>query len=425
MEPGRPAKHHPPKTDTVMVSIDTSNWMRHCPDSLRTGLVAVAIALLAGACSGPEGEFTVKEGPFLQSVVEKGELQAIEVSSVMPPQLTYTSQLKIVWMVEHGQMVHKGDTLVRFDPSSTLKEIENQEGLVSNAEVALRRRDLNDETAMLNAEGRLERQRGSFELSKLQLDRAQFDSENKKKIAELQFRQATMQLEREERALERLPRTQKYSRLAQDLLLKKRQGYVSKAIAELDKLVLVAPSDGLMQVANRPGTDYPYKEGDEVPSGYTAVATIPNVSQMKVASSVREVDFTKIGIGTKVLVRLDALPSVSFNGEVSYISKICVDRGNGAKSFDVEVIVRDRDPRLKPGMSVSCEYIVYESQKDLFVPSNCLLSTDSVDYVYLLRRNRPRRVEVKAGASNNHFTVVQGELEAGQALVPIEEVIHQ
>jgi len=76
-------------------------------------------------------------------------------------------------------------------------------------------------------------------------------------------------------------------------------------------------------------------------------------------------------------------------------------------------------------MSVSCEYIVYESQKDLFVPSNCLLSTDSVDYVYLLRRNRPRRVEVKAGASNNHFTVVQGELEAGQALVPIEEVIHQ
>jgi hypothetical protein len=61
-----------------------------------------------------------------------------------------------------------------------------------------------------------------------------------------------------------------------------------------------------------------------------------------------------------VVVRLDALPQVSFKGEVAYVGKLCrlKERNSKQKGFDVEVKLLEPDERLKPGMTVSCEVIV-------------------------------------------------------------------
>jgi len=56
---------------------------------------------------------------------------------------------------------------------------------------------------------------------------------------------------------------------------------------------------------------------------------------------------------------LDALPKVIFDGEVTYIGKLCrlKERNSRQKVFDVEVTIRKPDERLKPGMTVSCEFL--------------------------------------------------------------------
>lgn len=81
---------------------------------------------------------------------------------------------------------------------------------------------------------------------------------------------------------------------------------------------------------------------------------------MKAVTTVNETDFTKIHKGQKVRIRLDAMPDVSFEGKVSFISVLCrqMDNNDFRKVFDVEVTLTESDQRLKPGMTVSCEFII-------------------------------------------------------------------
>ena len=124
----------------------------------------------------------------------------------------------------------------------------------------------------------------------------------------------------------------------------------------------------------------------------------------------------------KVLVRLDALPSVPFNGFIKEISKICFTREK-EKVFNVVVEISESDLRLKPGMTVSCEYILYEAENGIFVPNNCLLKEKGHRYVFLDRSGSPRKVEVKSGPSNTNHTIIAGDVEPGQKLVPFEKVL--
>ncbi len=123
----------------------------------------------------------------------------------------------------------------------------------------------------------------------------------------------------------------------------------------------------------------------------------------------------------KVIVKLDALPDVQFNGVVNFISRICEERESG-KVFRTEIGILESDMRLKPGMSVSCEYICYESAHDIFVPNNCLLREEGHAYIFLKRGGTPVKVEVEAGPSNSYYTVITGDVEPGREIIPFESI---
>jgi hypothetical protein len=125
----------------------------------------------------------------------------------------------------------------------------------------------------------------------------------------------------------------------------------------------------------------------------------------------------------KVIVRLDALPSVPFNGTIMDISKICFARDR-EKVFNVTVKIAGSDIRLKPGMTVNCEYLLYESDKDLFVPNSCLLKEKGRAYIFLKRGNSAKKVEVKPGVANSNHTIIYGDIKAGQKLVPFDKVLN-
>ena len=86
---------------------------------------------------------------------------------------------------------------------------------------------------------------------------------------------------------------------------------------------------------------------------------MPELEFMKVNTQVNETDFLKLEVNQKVAVRLDALPKVVFEGEVAYIGKLCrlKETKSRQRVFDVEVRILEPDERLKPGMTVSCEFL--------------------------------------------------------------------
>jgi hypothetical protein len=105
---------------------------------------------------------------------------------------------------------------------------------------------------------------------------------------------------------------------------------------------------------------------------------------------------------------------------VNKISRICTERDE-EKIFTTEIIIEDNDIRLKPGMSVSCEYVCYESEDELYVPNKCIISEGSHSYIHVKKGASFEKTEVETGASNSNYTVIKTKLKPGRELMPIEE----
>jgi hypothetical protein len=87
------------------------------------------------------------------------------------------------------------------------------------------------------------------------------------------------------------------------------------------------------------------------------------------------------------------------------------------------VVISESDLRLKPGMTVSCEYIIYEGEDEIYVPNNCILEENKHFYIFIRKRGKLRKTEVKTGPTNNMFTIVSGDLSPGQALELPENIL--
>jgi multidrug efflux pump subunit AcrA (membrane-fusion protein) len=200
-----------------------------------------------------------------------------------------------------------------------------------------------------------------------------------------------------------------------------KENEVKAAQEALEQLIVLSPLDGIFVVEESWNTGQTIKVGDGVNTGQP-VAMIPDIRTMKVKGSIQENDISKIKPGLPVIVRLDALPNVPFHGKISSIGKICIPKED-KKIFPTEVIIDESDMRLKPGMTVSCEYITYESSDELYVPNNCIQAENKHYYIFLKKRGKIRKTEIMTGPSNNMFTIITGDLKPGQALELPENIL--
>jgi HlyD family secretion protein len=391
------------------------------------GIIYLLTLLLAVSCSkGKTDEFTVMTGPFSQSVIEAGELQAVNASYISMPRIDYQygSQFKIIGLAEHGKAVHKGDSIIKLDPSSVYKFILDTEDKLENEIAAANKQAVQSENNIQELKAQLKSEQAAYDLKKLALDRLNFETDVKKRIADLEFQQATIRLNKVKRNLDLKPKLDDFDRRIQKIRVTQRETDVRNAKETLKKFLIRAPIDGIFQVGHKYYYDLTspiLKTGDSPSMGYP-LASIPDIKKMKANTYINEADINKVRPGLKVKVRLDALPSVAFNGVITSIGKICTERNN-EKVFNIVVEIFESDMRLKPGMTVNCEYIIYETEKEMFVPNNCLLKEKDRSYIFLKRGRSSRKVEVKPGPSNSNHTIIAGAVKPGQKLIPFENVL--
>lgn len=391
----------------------------------RTAYIAIigVIIQLAFSCQrSSESKFTVMKGPFIQSVTEKGELQAINSVSIIMPKISYQYgySFKLVGIREHGDIVETGDSVAALDPSTIYKYLIQQEEALENARGVAEKQQVEGDIRRRDLEVQLKNEEAAFNLKKLELERMQFESDMKRKVKELEFEKASLKLEKIRKKLALYPVLEKFDRQVNELRIRQHQADIEGALVVLHNLVLYSPGSGYFEVSNnRRSTGQKYQLGDELYMG-SLIATIPDISKMKTRSYINEMDISKVKEGSKVVIRLDALPDVTFNGVVKDISSICTEMDK-QKIFTTEINIIDNDQRLKPGMSVSCEYICYDADEELFVPSECLLSEGGRVYVFVKRGKRIKKTEVKTGISNAHHTIINTKLLPGRELVSLDE----
>lgn len=107
----------------------------------------------------------------------------------------------------------------------------------------------------------------------------------------------------------------------------------------LENTVLLSPVDGVISARN-------YDRGDMFTMGQP-IYTVEQITPVKLLIGISEVDYTKVHVGDKVRITVDAFPGKVFSGS---ISRLYPTIDPATHTFTVEVIVGNADRMLRPGM---------------------------------------------------------------------------
>ncbi len=366
----------------------------------------------------------VQKGNFKQTITESGELVTADTKTfVMPRFGRYWSAFKIVGMLEHGTEVQAGDSVVQFDPSAVKQFIVERETQLENEMAQLNNLLVNNEIEAKRLDAQRKQQEADFNMKKLRMASSQFETEKNRHISELQFKQAEINYEKSKRNIAYAKVVAANNEKIQRIRVEQAESMVKMAYDVLPKLTIRTPISGIFQVGTtRRGRGPMLKVGDEVRVG-NSYGSVPDMTWMKVQTIVNEVDRSKVYVGMPVIVRMDALPEVSFTATVEKIGLLCRRYSNNdyRKVFDVTVRIDSSDMRLKPGMTASCEMIAKDLQDVLYVPNECLWKEGKDYFVRVNTMLGQEDLPVRVLGRNASHAVVEGDgLKKGQSLVPVE-----
>ncbi|MFA6193289.1 MAG: efflux RND transporter periplasmic adaptor subunit [Parcubacteria group bacterium] len=178
---------------------------------------------------------------------------------------------------------------------------------------------------------------------------------------------------------------------------------------------VVSSIDGTVNAVN-------VKNGDDLSklsSGTTRQVPIiiGDLSTIKAQVQVNEVDITKVSIGQKVVLELDALEGVEMTGRVEKVDSLGTEE-QGVVTYNVTIEFDSLDERIKPEMSVSASIITDVKQNVLLVPASAVKTESGAGYfVEALEDGVPEQKKVEIGVSNDTSTEITSGLKEGDAVV--------
>jgi membrane fusion protein (multidrug efflux system) len=191
-----------------------------------------------------------------------------------------------------------------------------------------------------------------------------------------------------------------------EALTRQAEGRVRQAQAKLEELRVNAPFGGrvgLRQVS----------VGALVQPG-TVVTTLDDISRVRVEFSVPEIYVARVREGSVVTARASAFGDRRFHGRV-----LVVDTRIDTTTRSVRVIseFENADEALKPGLFMTVDLEMARRDNALLVAEEALDPLGDRNYVYVIRDNRARRVEVRLGQR------LPGEVEVLSGVQPGEVVV--
>ncbi len=191
------------------------------------------------------------------------------------------------------------------------------------------------------------------------------------------------------------------------------------AVAEkaLREMVLRAPRDGIVVIADHPWQGRKLQVGDVLFVG-AALAEVADPTDLRVRAELWSVDDGLVGPGMPVECRPDISPGRVLRGAVATVTQVAraPEQGSLRRAFDVVVKLAPYDPKgLRPGMSVRVDVEVERLPDVLLVPRWAL---DAAGDAPRVRFADGRWQSVRLGPCTPLECAVTGELEAGAELAP-------
>ncbi len=363
---------------------------------------------------------TVARGDLLVPVTSAGELRASSFVQIQGPanaQQAGAFQMKIATIVPEGTMVKEGDVVAELDRSTLASKMQETQLNVQKAE-ALYEQAMLDST--LNLSKAREDLRGmglALEEKRIARDQAKFEAPSVQRQAEIDY-------ERAERALEQggkdlITRTEqaqaKMREVGADL---ERQKSLQNVVMEvMQGFTVKAPSSGMV-IYVREWNGRKKGTGAQINPWEPAVATLPDLSKMESMTYINEIDVRKVAVGQPVRITLDSDPDKQLEGTVSAVANVGEQRPNSdAKVFEVKINVKAPDTTLRPGMTTGNIIETARLTDVLSIPLEAVSTSDNVSYAFVRRGGRVVRQEITVGAMNDTHVVVSAGLEENEQVL--------
>lgn len=382
----------------------------------------------ARASTAPE-TVTANPQPYTLSVTGSGTLAAIQ-SRDIAPEVTGV----VATVVEAGTRVKAGEVLVQLgtdsfersvrDAQFALEQAEAQRGSTAStqadSDTTLQESIANAQRSIANAERDVQLKLADLNL-KQRLVTVGGESSEAARLAHNDYDTAVATLEQAKLSLQTLQESQVYRSSSNeqtlrnsDLAIEASRNSLEKAQEDLTKTTIVAPFDGVVSSVE-------VKTGSIV-NTTTAMLTVLDDSKIELPAQIDETEISKIKLGQKANITLDALPGETFAGQVTEIAPAARIVSN-IPIFDVTILLDNSSGHLRDGMSAEASITVDEVENTITVPSRAVTLSNGQNTVELLQEDgSTKSVNVQVVASEGLDSIIQGEIPAGSKIVTTARV---
>lgn len=195
------------------------------------------------------------------------------------------------------------------------------------------------------------------------------------------------------------------------------QAQVDNAKIMLDYTTIRAPRDGvILQKIAEQGTIV--TSGRSVVGQGTDIVELGDLTKMFVEVQLDEVDVGKVQAGQPVSIGIDAFQDEQFQGVVTRIDPQAVALQN-ITTVLTTVQMNNSDKRLKPEMTATCEFLVDQVEKALYLPSWAVEKMNGESVVTVATGQELTTASVQVGLVGDENTeIVAGLKEGDEVIIP-------
>ncbi len=403
-------------------------------------------------------------GPFDHIVLEQGEIESssnTEIVCEVKARGSSMGGVAILWVIDEGTKVKKGDKLVELDSSELELRLKEQKIQVITAEARVTTAKALVEQAKISRQEYLE---GVFKTQEKALLSTKAIAEQNLRKAKLAIQSSerlvakglvkSLQLEADRFAvanaqnqldgadgeLQVLRNLTKQKMLVQfdsdieaataslsavESELREEQLELAEITEQIEKCVMYAPSEGVVVHANR----YSSRGGSAefvVEAGATvrerqAIIQLPDPSLMQVKCKVNESRITLIEAGMPAKISVDAIPGMRLTGRVIKVNRYAEPSSffsSSIKEYATIIEVIDPPDNIRTGMTAEVQIFVEQLEDALQIPIQGLYEHGSE--MFTLVQRGPQEfdtVKVEIGATNDTMASISTGLSEQDRVV--------
>lgn len=360
---------------------------------------------------------TVKRSDVTFNINAQGELQGGATETLTVP-MTGSGSTAITFLRQNGELVQKGDTVVKLDTTEQDFKLREAEADVAEAEQQVIQ-------AKAESEARIEEIRYALLQAQADLKVAELEAKRNDILPRLTARQnelavdaAKDRLTKLESDLENRRKTAATGIAIQQTAMERAKVRADTARKNIASMTLQAKTSGYVALQSNDEGNFrwgmylpPYQVGDQARPG-KGVAQIPDMKSWEGAARIGELDRGHLAEGQAAEVEVIALPGRKFAGKIKAIGGTTGPPWE--RRFECRIALMAPDPLLRPGMSARFRIVTGTLPKALWVPSQALFEADGRKFVYVRTPTGFSPQDVKLERRSESQVVITGLREGVQ-----------